>query len=41
MAFEIIHNNFFYFEFFIPVPILGTSGTSGYVKFLLAVLCSM
>jgi len=41
MIFAIIFNEYFYIEFFIPVPILGTSGTSGYVKFLLAVMRNM
>jgi len=41
MIFAIILNEYFYIDFFILVPILGTPGTSGYVKFLLALLRNM
>lgn len=40
MIFEIILNEYFYIEFF-HVPILGTPGTTLYVKFMMAVLCDM
>jgi len=41
MTLRIILNYFFWVDLFIPIPILETPGTSGYVKFLLAVLSPM